>query len=83
MTAMSESLERLHDVDKHDDKEKESAWIRPRHSPKPGIFSVVNERLTKGQAAQDINSDATERLMILLNHSTRLKEPQNRLGKAF
>ena len=60
MTAMNESLKRLHDVDKHGDKEAESASKKPRHSPEPGISSEVNDLLTEGQTAQDKNSNTTE-----------------------
>ena len=60
MTAMNESLKRLHDMDKHGDKEAESASKRPRHLPEPGICSEVNDLLTEWQTAQDKNSNTTE-----------------------
>ena len=60
LTAMNESLKCLHDVDKHDHKEGESASKRPCHSPEPGISSEINDLLTQGQTAQDKNSNTTE-----------------------
>ena len=60
MTAMNESLKRLHNVDKHGNKEAESASKRPRHSPELGICREVNDLLTEGQTAQDKNSNGTE-----------------------
>ena len=60
MTAVSESLKRIHNVDNHAGDEAESAAKRLRSSPESGVSTEVNDLFTEGQSAQDKLLNTTE-----------------------
>ena len=60
MTAVSESLKRIHNVDNHAGDEVESAAKRLRSSPESGVSTEVNNLFTEGQSDQDKLLNTTE-----------------------
>ena len=60
MVAVSESLKLIHNVNKHDGNEAESASKSLHRSPESGVSTEVNDQLTEGQTAQDKSLNTTE-----------------------